>query len=522
MKNLLLFLLLSVLVVPATLGEGENPRKSASVMPTCPADRTLRFSQIDDSDIPSQVSAAPTKCSRLILLEPAPVNCDGCTYTTSFSKGSQTLSFTSSAVNNNDGGYFPFGTGETVVTVRAFNSKGNNVNTCTYKIRLVDDEAPVLSAPPQLTVKKTNRMPDLRNVVDVDEDCDFTLTQSPAPGKSISGNPSSVLITFTAVDASGNPSEPRSLTLNLVNSTPFDNVAVSLPNVCDPRNLAATLSGLPPNGSFTISYKINGVDREGSFFSDANGGVRIDLGLDDGSGAGLKMITTIEIYSWQHGFHNSRVFVNKTATAKVGLTLSSSPTVSGVPVCAGSSLTLNFNVSCAGPTGELHALLSNASGSFASGTTDLGPVEPGSHPLLIPGSVPAGAGYRFQITVTATFLDGVDRNATSAAFRIRACDAPPGNSRLAAEASAEEPTGLQVSVSPNPTGGPLRVRMQGALGQTLKVELFNGAGQAIRQQNLEKAQAEENLNWDISRQAPGLYLLRVSSAKEAKTVKVVR
>ncbi|MCY7353343.1 MAG: T9SS type A sorting domain-containing protein, partial [Cytophagaceae bacterium] len=244
-------------------------------------------------------------------------------------------------------------------------------------------------------------------------------------------------------------------------------------------------------------------------------------------------------YSWQHGFHNSRVFVNKTATAKVGLTLSSSPTVSGVPVCAGNPVTLGFNTSCPDSPGELHAQLSNASGSFASGTTDLGVVVSGSQTVLIPSSVPAGSGYRIRIVIGETgetgpigppgpigsqvVVSGVKSvSIPSAPFRIRACGGVPVPTRLAAEENAEVVEGLQVNVSPNPTEGRLRVNMRGAMGQALKVELFNGAGQTIRQQNVEKAQAEENLNWDISRQAPGLYLLRVSSAKEAKTVKVVR
>lgn len=503
MKNLLLLLFLGLVSVPAALGRSDTPTKALPA--ACPADYTLRFSQIYDSDLPTGVEMAPTKCAKVVYLSSSFLSCQGCTFTTTFSNGNPAPKFLPSSSTQN-GGFFPLGAGQTVVTVT-----GSNGQSCSYRVTLEDDEAPVLDAPDEIKAKKTNIMPDLRNVVNVDENCDYTLTQSPAAGRRITGN--SVLVTFTATDASGNSSQ-TSLTLVLVNSNPFDKLAVSMSNACDPQNLVAKLSGLPPSSTFIVVFKLNGVNGEQFPSTDESGQVTLLFG--NGAVYGQNTLTIVSV----NDFSDSGVsyFVNKTATAKAGLTLASAPTVSGVPVCAGSDFTLTFTVSCTGYPGNTRAQLSNASGSFASGTTDLGPVEPGSHSLLIPGDVPAGAGYRVQITATATFMDG----RYSAPFRIRACDAPPGTSRLAAETSAEEPTGLQVSVSPNPTGGQLRVRMQSAVGQALKVELFNGAGQSIRQQNVERALAEESLNWDISRQAPGLYLLRVSSGKEAKTVKVIR
>ena len=188
----------------------------------------------------------------------------------------------------------------------------------------------------------------------------------------------------------------------------------------------------------------------------------------------------------------------------------STPTVSGVPVCRGSAVTVSFSTSGC-PAGTLYELqLSNASGSFASPTA-LGSFPSGSSSVTIPASVAAGSSYRIRVLSPS----GGSPSNVSAAFRIRACASSP--TRLAAEA---EP-GLQVSVSPNPTEGALRIQVSGAAGQALKVELFNGAGQVLRQQGIEKAQSEEVLSWDISRQPQGLYLLRVSSEKESKTVKVV-
>ena len=188
----------------------------------------------------------------------------------------------------------------------------------------------------------------------------------------------------------------------------------------------------------------------------------------------------------------------------------STPTVSGVPVCLGSTVTVNFSTSC--PAGSLFALqLSNANGSFASPTA-LGTFSAGSPSVVIPSLVPAGSGYRIR----AVSPGGGPTSNPSAAFRARTC-----GSRLAAEASAEDGTGLQVHVSPNPTEGLLRIHVGGTTGQALKVELFNGAGQSIRQQSFKQAQAEESLIWDLARQPQGLYLLRVSTDREAKTIKVV-
>jgi len=43
----------------------------------------------------------------------------------------------------------------------------------------------------------------------------------------------------------------------------------------------------------------------------------------------------------------------------------------------------------------------------------------------------------------------------------------------------------------------------------------------VREQRLPKATEEEILDWNLTRQPGGLYLLRVSGEKESKTVKVL-
>ena len=199
--------------------------------------------------------------------------------------------------------------------------------------------------------------------------------------------------------------------------------------------------------------------------------------------------------------------VSLTSTA---LTFTSTPTVGGVPVCAGSPMTVSFSTSCAD---VFTVQLSNASGNFTSGVITLGTFPAGASSVTIPVSVPEGSSYRIRILSPG----GGSSSNVSAAFRVRTC----GNSRLAAEDNVGEGVGLQVRVSPNPTEGLLRVTVNSVAGKALRLELFNAAGQVVRQQQVEQAQAEESLSWDISRQPPGLYLLRVSSDREAKTVKVL-
>ncbi|MCY7349935.1 MAG: T9SS type A sorting domain-containing protein [Cytophagaceae bacterium] len=186
--------------------------------------------------------------------------------------------------------------------------------------------------------------------------------------------------------------------------------------------------------------------------------------------------------------------------------------MSGVPACAGSNVTLTIAASGANPCSVLTAQLSSANGSFAN-PTSLGRINPGSNFLAIPQGTPAGSGYRIRV------VSGNATSNSSAAFRVRTCT---GSTRLAAEPGAETSADWQVSVSPNPTEGILRISVRDAVGQALKIELFNSAGQAIRQQTIDKAGAEETLSWDISRQPQGLYLLRVNTGQQAKTVKIVR
>ncbi len=189
----------------------------------------------------------------------------------------------------------------------------------------------------------------------------------------------------------------------------------------------------------------------------------------------------------------------------------STPSVSLDNKCAGEAVRLSFSVGCAFFSGNtFSAQLSSASGVFAASPVSLGTVSPGAlNNVVIPAGTPAGTGYKIRIVSSNPVLT----SAVSANFRVKAC---------ANREVAPEEAGLRVVVSPNPSPeGRLRISVSGAEGQALRVALFNGTGQGVREQAIERAGEEETLTWDISRQPQGLYLLRVSGGREARTVKIL-
>ncbi len=189
----------------------------------------------------------------------------------------------------------------------------------------------------------------------------------------------------------------------------------------------------------------------------------------------------------------------------------STPTVSLDNKCPGEAVKLSFTVGCAFfPGNTFKAELSDATGNFGA-PVNLGNVSVGLSNVLIPANLLSGTGYKIRVVSNNPVLTST----ASANFKVKNC----GNGR---EIAPEE-TGLRVVVSPNPaTDGRLRIQISGAENQRLNVEFFNGTGLPLRRQTLERAGETEVLDWDIANQPAGLYLLRVSGAKEAKTLKVLR
>ncbi|WP_425576756.1 T9SS type A sorting domain-containing protein [Nibrella saemangeumensis] len=113
------------------------------------------------------------------------------------------------------------------------------------------------------------------------------------------------------------------------------------------------------------------------------------------------------------------------------------------------------------------------------------------------------------------------RNASGGYTEVSISFTPTACSNATARvASAEQ--GLEVMVLGNPMQGEqVRALVRGAGGQRLWVEVVNLQGRAVAQQQVEQAQAEQDLQLEVGR-TPGVYLLRVSTTKESQTVRLLK
>ena len=93
------------------------------------------------------------------------------------------------------------------------------------------------------------------------------------------------------------------------------------------------------------------------------------------------------------------------------------------------------------------------------------------------------------------------------------------NARL----SAEEPTDLRVTVLGNPiTGDAIEIEIRGAEGQPVHWQLSDVQGRLLIQHRIERAGAVERQTVPVSSQPAGLLWLRVSTADQFKTVRVLK
>ncbi len=375
------------LVTASNPAEPLRPVRAAAVEEVCQYELEASFSEISTTDVGTPVNTPPTTCGRVVRLG-YPYGCEGCLFTYSFSSGTPApafvpASFTINPDESSDPNVF-LGAGQTIVTIT------NSVDdrTCSITVTLTDDVDPVLYAPDAVTIKSTTIMPDLRSLVTDDEDCDFTLTQTPTPGSAIAGT-GSIKVIFMATDASGNEGA-TSMDLVLAATTPFDGLTVSLPPVCEATSFQAsiTTNGVSfPAGYYRVDFKLNGVpDLDYSFVTEGN---PLLVGLS----AAVAGSNTFELLTIQQ--EETFYFIGKTATTLVGPGLLSPATVSGAPVCAGQDVTLNFSVSCPGDA-TFSAELSDASGGFGS-PVGLGSVSPGANSLTIPLGTAAGGGYKIRV-----------------------------------------------------------------------------------------------------------------------------
>ena len=110
------------------------------------------------------------------------------------------------------------------------------------------------------------------------------------------------------------------------------------------------------------------------------------------------------------------------------------------------------------------------------------------------------------------------------------CTAPSARQAALDGATPAEWTeaGLQIRLLPNPlTDGRLRAVVQGAEGQPLTLELLDLRGMILHQQQWETAAPGQAVDWDVSGQPAGVYLLRAvsqqaSGASQRQTLKVLK
>ncbi|OIN56300.1 hypothetical protein [Arsenicibacter rosenii] len=232
---------------------------------TCPQSATTTFNSVNSGDIPSDFVPPATNCQRIFTLTNAIAGggSGNYAYTTSFAGGSPAPAFLPTSTTGNSGQYFAFAPGQTVVTVTVTDKNTQVTKACSFTVQVNDDAAPVINSqtPQQFAAKATTTMPDLRNQVMVDEDCNYTVSQFPAPGSPVSGT--SVSLTFVATDAYANASAPYAATLVFPGSTPLDGIQISATGGCaTDGKITVSLTELPDPqsvsiGMLTLSYTID-------------------------------------------------------------------------------------------------------------------------------------------------------------------------------------------------------------------------------------------------------------------------
>jgi hypothetical protein len=75
----------------------------------------------------------------------------------------------------------------------------------------------------------------------------------------------------------------------------------------------------------------------------------------------------------------------------------------------------------------------------------------------------------------------------------------------------------------NPVQGEqLRATVRGAAGKALNVQLLDLSGRPIRVQQWQQAEGEHAVEWNMSGQASGVYLLQATTPEQRQSVKVVK
>jgi hypothetical protein len=82
---------------------------------------------------------------------------------------------------------------------------------------------------------------------------------------------------------------------------------------------------------------------------------------------------------------------------------------------------------------------------------------------------------------------------------------------------------LRISVLGNPLqGDQLKAVISGAEGKALNVQLLDLQGRSVRQQSWQQAEGDQSVEWNLSGQSSGIYLLQATTPAQRQSVKVVK
>ena len=125
------------------------------------------------------------------------------------------------------------------------------------------------------------------------------------------------------------------------------------------------------------------------------------------------------------------------------------------------------------------------------------------------------------ITLKAT-QSGTAEEATFTYNWLVACNTGSSNARLGALLGSESTAKLTVRLLPNPVSEEFAVTIQGAQGQAVQLQLTDVNGKLLTNTSVDVTTSEHQERLRFSQHRAGLYLLRVSTARQAVTLKVVK
>jgi hypothetical protein len=81
---------------------------------------------------------------------------------------------------------------------------------------------------------------------------------------------------------------------------------------------------------------------------------------------------------------------------------------------------------------------------------------------------------------------------------------------------------MEASLFPNPTTGPVTVRLKGMEGSTTQLDVFSDKGQLIYSQRVQVPANDYNVEFDMANAATGTYFVRITHAGFEKALRLVR